>query len=154
MENYWQSSPLDILHQFSWRGWCSRPGTDCMHYQKARGGMAKDSWLAFSQPQNISYEVFGKIITKNYLNLKQRKYFRSFSSFFPRITVAEISKQMFWNQFLFSITFFNFGFGVGGNFCVGSFACLFGFCWRASLPSAGKMVAFGTQKLLPSEIKM
>lgn len=68
--------------------------------------MVEDSCLALCQPKNISYEVLGEIRTKNYLTLKQTTSFMFFSRFFQKITVAQISKQVFCNNFFFLITFF------------------------------------------------
>lgn len=109
---------INILHQ----SWYSRVGIGCVHYQKTRGVMAEDRWLALCQLKNISYEVLGEIRTKNYLTLKQRMYFM-FSRFFQKITVAQISKQVFCNKF-----FFNYLFFLGLDLWEVNFCCFFCCC--------------------------
>lgn len=154
MENCWWFSPSHILYQLCLRGWFSRTNTDDVYFQKMRRCVAEDSWLAFSQPKNIFYEVFLVKLELIIISLK-RKYLNSFSSFFSKIILAEISKQMFWNLLLFSVTFFFFFLSFDlweNNFYVGSLACFLGFCWCEFLPSARKDVGFCTKKkLLPSE---
>lgn len=130
---------------------------------KARGGMTEHSRFGLSQPQNISYEAFGKIKTVNYLTLKQRKHFRSFSSvlggfclfvcFSLKTQGQKFQNRCFGTDRCFQVLLILILNLWSHSFCVGSFASsLVSFDMNICFWWGKKMTAFGTQIFLPSEI--